>query len=42
MPLAIALWKEPGFDVVGTLPHAFNHPTLGLVNALVMYKCLSY
>ena len=41
MPLAIALWKKMGFDVVGTLPRAFNNPTLGLVDAFVMYKWLS-
>ena len=39
--VAVALWKKLGFDVVGTLPRAFNHPTLGLVDAFVMYKCLA-
>ena len=34
--VAVALWKKLGFDVVGTLPCAFNHPTLGLVDAFVM------
>ncbi len=38
--VAVALWKKLGFDVVGTLPRAFNHPTLGLVDAFVMYKWL--
>jgi len=39
--IAVALWKKLGFDVVGTLPRAFNHPTLGLVDAFVMYKWLT-
>ena len=38
--VAVALWKKLGFDVVGTLPRAFNHPTLELVDAFVMYKWL--
>ena len=39
--VAVALWKKLGFDVVGTLPRAVNHPTLGLVDAFVMYKWLA-
>ena len=38
--VAIALWKKLDIDDVGTLPRAFNHPTLGLVDAFVMYKWL--
>ena len=38
--IAVVLWKKLGFDVVGTLPRAFNHPTLGRVDAFVMYKWL--
>ena len=37
---AVKLWKKLGFDVVGTLPKAFKHPTLGFIDALVMYKWL--
>lgn len=37
---AIDIWKRAGFDVVGTLPGAFNHPEAGLVDAYVMYKVL--
>jgi ribosomal protein S18 acetylase RimI-like enzyme len=37
---AIALWQRLGFDVVGRLPDAFQHPTLGLVDALVMFRKL--
>jgi ribosomal protein S18 acetylase RimI-like enzyme len=38
---AIRLWKKYGFQVVGTLPEAFRHPRLGLVDVLVMYKKLT-
>lgn len=37
---AIRLWKKFGFETVGTLPKAFKHPSLGFVDALVMYKWL--
>lgn len=37
---AIALWQRFGFEVVGRLPGAFRHPTLGLVDALVMHRKL--
>lgn len=37
---AVNLWLKLGFDTVGRLPKAFNHPTLGYVDALVMYKWL--
>ena len=37
---AVRLWQDLGFDVIGTLPKAFQHQRLGLVDALVMYKWL--
>jgi ribosomal protein S18 acetylase RimI-like enzyme len=37
---AIALWQSFGFQIVGTLPAAFQHPTAGFVDALVMYRSL--
>jgi ribosomal protein S18 acetylase RimI-like enzyme len=37
---AVALWQGLGFEIVGRLPAAFRHPTLGLVDALVMYRKL--
>lgn len=37
---AIRLWHKLGFETVGRLPKAFNHPTKGFVDALVMYKWL--
>ncbi len=37
---AVRLWEKLGFDIVGRLPKAFNHPAQGFVDALVMYKWL--
>jgi ribosomal protein S18 acetylase RimI-like enzyme len=37
---AIALWRRFGFEIVGRLPGAFRHKTLGPVDALVMYRKL--
>lgn len=37
---AVALWNRLGFETVGRLPNAFNHPSLGFVDALVMFKTL--
>ncbi|MDF0487035.1 GNAT family N-acetyltransferase [Sphingomonas sp. H39-1-10] len=37
---AVALWRGCGFAVVGTLPGAFAHPSLGKVDALVMFRTL--
>lgn len=37
---AIAIWQKAGFDIVGRLPDAFDHPTEGFVDALVMFKSL--
>ena len=37
---AVALWQKLGFQIVGTLPKAFRHARLGLVDAYVMYRFL--
>ena len=37
---ALALWRQLGFAVVGTLPRAFRHKALGLVDVCVMYRRL--
>lgn len=37
---AIHLWQSLGFKTVGRLPHAFEHPTEGFVDALVMFQPL--
>lgn len=36
----VALWKKLGFEIVGTLPKAFEHATLGRVDAYVMHRFL--
>jgi ribosomal protein S18 acetylase RimI-like enzyme len=37
---AVRVWQSFGFEIVGRLPGAFNHPSLGYVDALVMYRKL--
>lgn len=37
---AVRLWKQLGFEVVDRLPGAFDHPDVGFVDALVMFKRL--
>ncbi len=37
---AVRLWKKLGFEIVGTLPKAFRHATLGDVDAYVMHRYL--
>jgi L-amino acid N-acyltransferase YncA len=38
---AVQLWKDLGFEIVGTVPDAFRHPTQGLVGLHVMYLPLT-
>lgn len=35
---AVKLWLSFGFEIVGRLPGAFEHPEKGFVDALVMYR----
>jgi len=35
---AVALWHRLGFATVGRVPNAFEHPALGFVDTLVMYR----
>lgn len=37
---AVKLWQSLGFEIAGRLPGAFNHPTHGFVDALVMFRQL--
>jgi GNAT superfamily N-acetyltransferase len=37
---AVALWRSLGFEVLGTLPDGFNHPTQGYVGLHIMYRRL--
>ncbi|WP_052574091.1 GNAT family N-acetyltransferase [Haloferula sp. BvORR071] len=36
--VAVALWQKHGFRIVGTLPEAFRHASLGYVDAHVMFR----
>ncbi|PUA82311.1 GNAT family N-acetyltransferase [Nocardioides currus] len=35
--VAVRLWQDLGFEIVGTVPRAFDHPTHGRVGLHVMY-----
>lgn len=37
---AVNLWKRIGFEIIGEVPNAFNHPRFGMTNAYIMYKAL--
>jgi GNAT superfamily N-acetyltransferase len=37
---AVRLWKAIGFEIIGTVPETFEHPTLGRVGLHVMYRRL--
>jgi GNAT superfamily N-acetyltransferase len=37
---AVHLWESLGFEIVGTVPDAFRHRSLGLVPVHVMYRRL--
>jgi L-amino acid N-acyltransferase YncA len=37
---AVHLWQSCGFRILATLPKAFEHPALGLVDAFVMWRDL--
>ena len=37
---AVRLWQGMGFEIVGRVPDAFQHPVLGMSDALVMYRRL--
>jgi L-amino acid N-acyltransferase YncA len=38
---AVALWRSLGFEIVGRVPEAFEHPTQGYVALLVMHRFLT-
>jgi hypothetical protein len=38
--VAVALWKKLGFEIVGTVPEAFDHPTHGPVGLHIMHRRL--
>jgi GNAT superfamily N-acetyltransferase len=37
---AVRLWQSFGFEIVGRLPRAFEHPSAGFIDAFVMYRAL--
>ena len=37
---AVKLWQRHGFQIIGTVPGAFRHETLGYVDAHVMFRTL--
>jgi L-amino acid N-acyltransferase YncA len=37
---AVGLWKSLGFEIIGTIPEGFRHPTKGYVGLHVMYQRL--
>ncbi len=37
---AVRLWQSLGFKIIGEIPEAFNHQTLGMTNAYIMYQKL--
>jgi L-amino acid N-acyltransferase YncA len=38
--VAVKLWQDLGFAIIGTVPEAFDHPAHGLVGMHVMYRRL--
>jgi GNAT superfamily N-acetyltransferase len=38
--VAVRLWQALGFRIIGTVPEAFEHPTLGRVGLHVMHRYL--
>ena len=38
--VAVRLWQALGFEILATIPEAFDHPTEGLVGLHVMYRRL--
>jgi len=37
---AITLWEKLGFHRIGRIPEGFRHPTLGFIDAYIMYRSL--
>ena len=38
--VAVNLWKKLGYHIIGTVPNAYNHKKLGLVDSFIMHKQL--
>ena len=39
--IAIGLWEKLGFVIIGTIPNAYDHKTLGLIDSYIMHKQLN-
>ena len=39
--MGVSLWKKLGFSIVGTVPKAFKHQSLGYVDVYVMHRFLN-
>jgi GNAT superfamily N-acetyltransferase len=37
---AVALWRSLGFEILATVPEAFDHPRHGYVGLLIMHRFL--
>lgn len=37
---AVCLWRSLGFDIIGTVPEAFDHPDAGLIGLHIMHRRL--
>lgn len=37
---AVRLWQKLGFEIIGEIPDAFQHPEHGLTNGYIMYRKL--
>jgi ribosomal protein S18 acetylase RimI-like enzyme len=38
--VAVRLWQAVGFEIIGEIPEAFDHPQNGMTNAYIMYRKL--
>ena len=38
--VAVKLWQKLGYNIIGTIPKAYQHARLGLVDSYIMYKWL--
>lgn len=38
--VAVKLWQDVGFEIIGEIPEAFQHKENGLTNAYIMYRKL--
>lgn len=39
--IAIKLWEKLGYRIIGTIPNAYKHKKLGLVDSFIMHKQLT-